>query len=129
MARHLDKATRHRLLRRAAIWGIVAGGCLVLLYVAVLGLASSLAHASEELRRLWPWTAALVGGFALQVGLFTYVRGAMRGSGAAHMHGVAASGAATTLSMVACCAHHLADVLPLLGLARCDRRRGRTCGR
>lgn len=34
-----------------------------------------------------------------------------------HTRGVAASGGTSTLSMVACCAHHLTDVLPLVGLA------------
>jgi hypothetical protein len=98
-------------------WGFVAGACLLAVYVGVLALANSLDHALAEFQRLWFWMVPIVGGFALQVGLFAYVRSATRSDPVGHGHGVVASGSASTLSMVACCAHHLTDVLPLIGLA------------
>lgn len=108
----------HRHLRaRAAGWGVAAGAFLALVYLGVLALANSLDHAFDEFRRLWYWMVPLVAGFSLQVGLFVYARRATRGGSTAHARGVVASGSASTLSMVACCAHHLADVLPLIGLA------------
>lgn len=108
----------HRdLRRRGFLWASVAGTGLLLVYVVTLALANSLEHAFTEFVRLWPWMTALVGGFAVQVGLFVYARGAARGTDAAGAGGVLASGGASTASMVACCAHHLTDVLPLVGLA------------
>lgn len=109
---------RHLELRgRAWSWSLVAGAGLLAIYLLVLGLANSLEHALDELLDLWHWMVPLVLGFALQVGLYAYARRATRGEGTIHAHGVATSGGASTLSMVACCAHHLADVLPLIGMA------------
>lgn len=114
----LDWSQHRRLRSRAAGWGASAGSILVGLYGAALALANSPAHLAEELLRLWFWITPLVFGFSLQVGLFAYARGAARAARApAHAHGVVASGGATTASMVACCAHHLTDVLPIIGLA------------
>jgi hypothetical protein len=55
-------------------------------------------------------------GFGTQVGLYTYLKKGLPlhapGAGAT----TAASGGTSTVAMVACCAHHVADVLPLIGL-------------
>ena len=108
----------HRELRkRASVWGVLGGVALVAVYVGVLVLANSTEHALSEFRRLWYWMTPLVLGFAVQVGLFAYARAATRGGTVAHARGVVVSGGASTVSMVACCAHHLTDVLPLIGLA------------
>lgn len=108
----------HRDLRRRGLVGaLVAATGLLTVYLLTLALANSLEHALTEFVRLWPWMTALVGGFAAQVGLFVYVKAATRDADGARAGGVMASGGASTLSMVACCAHHLTDVLPLVGLA------------
>lgn len=107
----------HRAIRRRALWWACAGGAaLVAVYLGVLALANSLEHALTEFLRLWYWMTPIILGFAAQIGLFAYARGAS-GAHAGHGRGVAASGGASTVSMVACCAHHLTDVLPLVGLA------------
>jgi hypothetical protein len=106
----------HRELRRRAVaWAIGAALFMLGIYVGVLALANSLEHAFAEFSRLWMWMTPLLLGFSIQVGLFAYAHRATRG--AARSRGVVASGGASTLSMVACCAHHLTDVLPLIGLA------------
>jgi hypothetical protein len=111
--------SEHRALRaRAASWGALAGSLLVGLYAGTLALTNSLEHLVEEFLRLWFLMTPLVLGFSLQVGLFAYARRASRaGRAPAHAHGIVASGGASTVSMVACCAHHLAEALPLIGLA------------
>ncbi len=108
----------HRQLRaRAFLWGFCGAVALVAVYVGVLAVANSLDHAVDELRRLRYWMVPLIVGFAIQLGLFAYARGAAGGQNTTPAHGIVASGSASTLSMVACCAHHLTDVLPLIGLA------------
>ncbi len=108
----------HLSLRRTALgWAVAAGAGLLALYVLVVGLVNSFPHAVQEFAKLWPWMTALVLGFATQVGLFAYARAAARAERTAGTGAIAASGGTSAVSMIACCAHHLADVLPLVGLA------------
>jgi hypothetical protein len=83
-------------------------------YLGTITLAQDWQHALDQLRQDLPFVAALVAGFGLQVGLVTYLR-------ALHARirraGVTASAGASGVAMLACCAHHLTDVLPLLGLS------------
>lgn len=109
--------TSHRKARRRAFaWAAVAGVGLLAVYGLVLGVANSFEHAVSEFVRLWPWMTALTAGFAGQLGLFAYARTAARQRGETSARGVAASGGTSAAAMVACCAHHLTDVLPLVGL-------------
>jgi hypothetical protein len=115
---NLDWDLHRELRRRGAAWGAAAGALLIGVYVATLGLANSFSHVFDEIGRLWYWMLPLVLGFSIQVGLFVYARrGARARDEAARAHAVIASGSASTVSMVACCAHHLTDVLPVVGLA------------
>jgi len=104
------------LRRRALLGGALAGLALIAVYVAVLGFANSLQHVASEFLRLWFWIVPLVLGFAAQIALFVYARGATKGRGGLPKGGVVGSSVANTVSMLACCAHHLVDVLPLIGL-------------
>ena len=100
--------------RRAVGWGAVALGGLALFYVTVLVLASGSAHLVEQARTDWYWLVVLIGGFGVQVALLVELRRRRR----AHHGATAAAGTGAAMSatgMVACCAHHLADLLPLLG--------------
>ncbi len=62
----------------------------------------------------WYLIAGIIIGFGIQIGLWVFVKNC-----AGHHHGAVpgASGAMSGGAMVACCAHHLADVLPVLGLS------------
>lgn len=114
-AGHIDWALHERLRQHAILWACGAGSTLIAVYLIVLALANSLEHATTEFLRLKYWMTALVFGFGLQVGLFAYARAATHGH-AIRARGVAASGSTSTLTMIACCAHHLTDVLPFIGL-------------
>ena len=59
----------------------------------------------------------LAAGFGVQIGLYKYVRIVLKKKKDSLLGGVSASGGVSTLSMLACCAHHIADVLPFLGLS------------
>ncbi len=114
---HVSWPAHRRLRRRAAAWGLVGSSGLVVVYVAVLAAANSLEHAGSEMKRLWYWMVPILVGFGTQVGLFIYARSAARAKHGAQAHGVVASGTASTVSMIACCAHHLTEVLPVIGFA------------
>ncbi len=98
--------------------GALAGISLVALYLGLVTWAQGLSHARELLWGDRYFVGAIAGGFGVQVGLFFYVRRVVsaraRGSAAA----ATATGTGTsTAAMVACCAHHVTDALPLLGLS------------
>lgn len=103
-------------LSKPILFGVVASLSLLLIYLVIMGLgAGSLDFAIKELVRLKYFVIPLVLGFGVQVGLFTYLKNYQKtkslGKGM-----VAGSGTASAVAMVACCAHHLTDILPLLGL-------------
>lgn len=97
--------------------GLLAAGALIVGYSLIVGLSSrSWSHLISQVR-LDAWLIALVAaGFGTQMALYSHVRRVVRGDGSAAA--VAAGGTATsTTAMVACCLHHLSDVVPFLGLS------------
>ncbi len=104
-------------MRRHILVGAAAAVLLIIIYAGIIGLAQDWAHVWQQTVELWYWVLALAGGFGIQAGLFSFIRRSIRERRAASTASVAASGSVSTGSMAACCAHHLADVLPLLGLS------------
>ena len=101
-------------------WLAGSGGAsaLFLFFIGFITVTDNLAHAWEQFLRMWPAVTLLALGFGTQVGLYVYLRNALhekRTTGATA--GVAASGGVSTVSMLACCAHLLPSVLPILGLS------------
>lgn len=101
-------------LLRPVVFGTLAALALVVFYMGIITLAQGWGHAVEQLGDDLPFVGAIVAGFGTQVGLFTYLRGMHTHAAAG---GVAASTGTSSAAMLACCAHHLADVLPVLGLS------------
>jgi hypothetical protein len=94
----------------------MAAASLVFLYLVLISLAQGPDHAINQLRADLPFVLAIAAGFGIQVGLFVELRSLHsrhRASGAL----TAGSAGAGTAAMLACCAHHLVDVLPLVGLS------------
>ena len=112
-----DAAPFLRARRTGLRWGIAAALALTLLYSVTLSLLNGAAYAFDTFLALWYWMTPLVAGFALQVGLYGHSRSLARAGVSPHVSGVVASGGTSTVSMVACCAHHLSEALPLLGLS------------
>lgn len=94
---------------KPVIAGAAASIAMFLVYFSILSILQSPAHAIEQFAGLWYWMVPLIIGFGIQVGLFTK----LRKSGEC----VAATGGVSVTSMAACCAHHVADILPFLGLS------------
>ncbi len=97
--------------------GSLAAVALVGLYLGIVTWAQGPQHAFELLWDDRIFVGAISAGFGAQIGLFTYIRllqrALARGSAALTGAGTATS----SVSMVACCAHHLADVLPVMGIS------------
>jgi Cu+-exporting ATPase len=93
-------------------------GALVLLlaiYFGVVGLISGMNFALEQFAKFWYFIVPLALGFGIQVGLYTYLKNLVGQHGASGKV-VAVSGTTSTAAMVSCCAHYLANILPILGV-------------
>jgi membrane protease YdiL (CAAX protease family) len=104
-------------MKRHILIGAGAAFLLLLVYIGIITLAQGLDHALDQTYDLWYWVAALTGGFGIQAGLFSFVRHGLNQRRSAATASVTASGGVSAGSMVACCAHHLTDILPFLGMA------------
>jgi uncharacterized integral membrane protein len=110
---------KNDLIKQPLLWAMIAGLSLLSVYFLILTIANSFSHSIEQFKEMWQWITVLVLGFSIQAGLFTYIRRVMKlrkESGAA-TSSMAAAGGISTTSMVACCAHHVTDVLPILGVS------------
>ncbi len=105
------------LWRRPTFFGLLGMVGLLALYLGLVSLAEGWTHAVELLLEDAWIVGPILLGFGVQMGLYTYLKtvaqAAARGTGAL----AGAGGGTSTAAMVACCAHHVTDVLPLLGLS------------
>ena len=105
------------------------GGALLLfgLYFGIVSWAESPRHALDFFWQDRWLVIPIMLGFGIQVGLYSVLKlqvylpnltidTAQRASGGAPAATMGAGGATSTIAMVACCAHHAADILPILGL-------------
>jgi hypothetical protein len=98
-------------------FGLLGSAGLLILYLGLVSLAQGWEHAASLLAEDAWIVGPILAGFGLQVGLYAYLKtvihAAARGAGAL----TGAGGGTSTAAMVACCAHHVVDVLPLVGLS------------
>lgn len=81
----------------------------------VLTISNSVAHAIEQFVEMWYWFLPLVSGFGIQIGLMSFVKERMKEDKKRGMS--AAAGGITVGSMIACCVHHLVEIIPLIGVS------------
>ena len=108
-------------LDKRSVISILAGllGALFLsgVYLGFVTLAQGWQHAVELFWQDKFLVAPILAGFGTQVGLYTFLKVGLHTTmrGASAMAG--AGGGTSTVAMVACCAHHITDILPLVGLS------------
>lgn len=99
--------------------GLLGAGLLTLLYFGIVSWAEGSQHAIELFWQDRWIVLPIILGFGIQSGLYIILKkrlflpvestgpsGALTGAG----------GGMSTVAMAACCAHHVTDVLPILGL-------------
>lgn len=95
--------------------GALASAALALFYVIVVaGASGSWDHLTDQMRQDWYYLVPIVAGFGVQVALIAELRRRHRVQQAVAAAGGAGAGA-STVGMVACCAHHIADLAPFIG--------------
>ena len=98
--------------------GLLGAMVLTGVYLGIVSLAESPQHALELFWQDKLFVIPIILGFGTQVGLYTFLKKGLYLPMTAPAAGAttAAGGGMSTVAMVACCAHHVADVLPLVGL-------------
>jgi hypothetical protein len=97
--------------------GVLGAIFLTGVYLGIVSLAESPGHALDLFWQDKAFVIPILLGFGTQVGLYTllkkglYMPMHLPAAGAT----TTAGGGMSTMAMVACCAHHVADVLPLVG--------------
>jgi len=101
-------------MARSILHGVIAASAMAMFYVVVVWAASgSWSHLMNQVKQDWFYLVAIVLGFGTQVTLVSELRHRHRTRKQATVVGAGAS----TVGMVACCAHHLADLFPIIGAA------------
>lgn len=102
------------MIPRPTIYGFVGAAALLAVYFSVASLISGWPFTLNQFAQFWYFIVSLAIGFGIQIGLYTYLKNAVRqknGSGGV----LAASGTTSTAAMLSCCAHYLANILPIIG--------------
>lgn len=110
--------SRVRAIIVPSLAGVAGMLFLVTLYLSVVTLAQGWQHATEL---LWGdrWLVGIIAaGFGVQIALFVRLRVMRRLYGERDRSGrlTAAGTGTSSAAMLACCAHHVTDLAPLLGL-------------
>lgn len=112
----MDKAFLPPQILRPLAVGVLAFVLMLAIYFGVVGLISGLDFTLEQFAKFRYFILALALGFAIQAGMYTRLR-QLAGRHGASGKVVAVSGTTSSAAMVSCCAHYLANILPMLGVA------------
>ncbi len=100
---------------KPTIYGVFGTTLLLTIYLILMRITTgSLETAISQFNYYRPWILTLSLGFGIQLTLYKLLK-------IRHMNSVKANkmtkvtGTTSTATMVACCAHHAVDVLPILG--------------
>jgi hypothetical protein len=105
----------HFRVPHPVVVGISAGVLLFAVYSAIVaGASGSFAHFLDQASIDWYYIAPLMIGFGTQVGILSELRRRQRLHALAAGVGIGGAGA-STVGMVACCAHHIVELAPFLG--------------
>jgi len=100
---------------RPALFGTIASLAMFNIYFFILTLVSGWSFALVQFYAYWYFVVSLVMGFGILFALYSYIKDMVQ-----HGHGmgkvVGVSGATSTMAMVACCAHYLVNLVPILGV-------------
>ena len=89
-------------------------GLLGIYFLSMRLLAGSWEAAFSQFQSLWVYMVPLSLGFGIQVGLYRNIKQINKRR---HSMAMTGSTATSSIGMIACCAHHLTDVLPILSLS------------
>ncbi len=96
-------------------YGIIASVTLLGVYFAVLSLVSGWSFAQSQFASFWYFIVSLAIGFGIQIGLYGHLKGLIKNGDHGEGKVLGVTGATSTVAMISCCTHYLANLLPILG--------------
>lgn len=103
-----------RLDRRSLRWGAIAASLMLAFYSSVIVVASGANHLSRQLSTDWYFVVPIVVGFGAQVAMASELH-RRRHLETTEAAAATAGTGASTVGMLACCAHHLTEVAAFAG--------------
>ena len=103
-----------KIIQGSALKGLLGTSLLLVFYFVIVTSISGWNFAQDQFLRFWYFILVLAFGFGIQVGFYSYLKSAVHQNVSAKV--VATSGATSTAAMISCCAHYLANILPILGI-------------
>ena len=96
---------------KAILYGILVGAALILFFISFVSILQGFDFALLSFFSLKYWILALAAGFGVQVGLYSSIKHDLETNAA-----VVGSGGMSAGSMIACCAHFLVNLIPIIGI-------------
>lgn len=103
------------MITKVTIKGFLGAVALLAAYFGIVGFISGLSFAVSQFSQFWYFFVGLALGFGVQIGLYSYLKNAIRHNAPKGV--VAVSGATSTIAMVSCCSHYLANLIPVIGIS------------
>lgn len=103
------------MIAKSVTKGLLAFLILLAVYFGLVSLISGFSFAKSQFSSFWYFILSLAFGFGIQVGLYSYLKSAVKKMASKKV--LAVSGTTSTAAMISCCTHYLANILPILGTA------------
>lgn len=87
-------------------------GLITFYFIFLYVITGDIVHPINQFKLFQPWMSILIIGFGIQFGLYQLLK---KNKEAALVTGTGT--ATSSVAMVACCAHHVVDLLPILGFS------------
>jgi hypothetical protein len=114
---HIGKSDNQNAYLKSFLAGVLGAILLSAFYWLVLFIVTKdPRHPLEQFFLYKYWIIFLIVGFGVQMGLFWYIRSGKHLNGSSKT-AISAGASTSTVAMVACCAHHLVDLMPIFGFS------------
>ena len=104
-----------KTITQAVIRGTGAAITMLAVFFLVVTFISGWAFTLSQFVAYWYFIVSLAIGFGIQIGLYSYLKQVVSHDGTPKTV-IAISGTTSTAAMISCCAHYLANILPVLGV-------------
>ena len=102
------------MILRSITRGLFSSFILLGVYFGVVTLISGWNFAQSQFSQFWYFLVSLALGFGIQIGLYSHLQNLIRDSSSRRM--LAVTGTTSTIAMISCCAHYLANILPIIAI-------------